>query len=132
MKGKAKGREKEKCGIMSLYRLTARVCSCIRFSNVPPRSRITNVVSALLPLCLNILADHRWPLVKVYCTFHHGLQVAFSDDWIENRSFSIALLEMNVDRANILNLCAKAGEKDASHRLVPSFTYFMTVSLYSC
>lgn len=24
--------------------------------------------------------------MKVYCTFCHGLHIAFSDDWIENRS----------------------------------------------
>lgn len=31
--------------------------------------------------------------MKIYCTFRRGLHVAFSDDWIENRSPAIALLE---------------------------------------
>lgn len=34
-----------------------------------------------------------WALMKIYCTFHRGLHVAFSDNWIENRSLAIALLE---------------------------------------
>lgn len=27
--------------------------------------------------------------MKIYCTFRRGLHVAFSDDWIENRSLAI-------------------------------------------
>lgn len=38
-------------------------------------------------------AHRRWALMKIYCTSCRGLHVAFSDDWIENRSLAIALLE---------------------------------------
>lgn len=38
-------------------------------------------------------AHRRWALMKIYCTSYRGLHVAFSDDWIENRSLAIALLE---------------------------------------
>lgn len=34
--------------------------------------------------------------MKIYCTFRRGLHVAFSDDWIENRSLPIALLQPTV------------------------------------
>ena len=70
------------------------VCSSIRFSTVPPsnvpRNQRTIRIASPFP---SIPADHRWVLMKVYCTFRQGLHVAFSDDWIENRSLPIALLE---------------------------------------
>lgn len=37
----------------------------------------------------------RWALMKIYCTFHRGLHVAFSDDWIENRSLAIGTRDLN-------------------------------------
>lgn len=123
IEGTTGGQEKKKYRIMSLYRLPVagtRGCSSIRFSSVPTRQphnqRTIRVVSSLF---LDILGDHRWPLMKVYCTFCHGLHIAFSDDWIENRSSTIALLETDVTTKR-MSESALGTWKDVFHRLVPS------------
>lgn len=49
-------------------------------------------------------------LMKIYCTSRRGLHIAFSDDWIENRSLAIALLKptagiLQTDRMILLIVC---------------------------
>lgn len=49
--------------------------------------------------------------MKIYCASRRGLHVAFSDDWIENRSPAIALLEPTV------GISRRRGQDDTSYRL---------------
>jgi len=88
--------QKEKYDITSLYRgFRGRYKSLFGFEysilKHPSWASIT-VPSVPFPRP----AVRRWALMKIYCTFRRGLHVAFSDDWVENRSLPIALLELTV------------------------------------